>query len=153
MYSNSYCQNTTQYYQHSCPGYATWKPVPQMPKTATTPHLVCSNCSPWHNMCLGEVSVEFLMYLITCELRLHLCLMSKPDSKGWVILSLRLVRGIGRAWQGQVFRHETVAWAWRCGFCSRAQVAVPLVSQILQRNVLCMPEGGSTVHAGCFQCA
>lgn len=40
------------------------------------------------------------VYLITCELRLHLCLMSEPDSKDWVILSLRLVRGTGKSWTG-----------------------------------------------------
>lgn len=92
------------------------------------------------------------VYLITCELRLHLCLMSEPDSKDWVILSLRLVRGTGRAGQGEVFRHDTVVWTHSCGFCSRARVAAPLKSQILQRNALRTPEGGCTVHTIFFQC-
>lgn len=87
------------------------------------------------NIC-ERVLVQFLMYLITCEFSLHLSLMSGPDSRDWVFLSLGLVRGTSRARHWEVSRHKLSGLSLQLQFLQKTGGSIPGESDTLKK---CQP--------------
>lgn len=89
------------------------------PKSAATLHLGFLNYSPSHNKYLWEISDVLLVYLITCGLRQHLCLMDGPDIGDWVFPSLGLARGTGRTLQWDIYGYELLGLSTQLRFLQR----------------------------------